>query len=168
MRLALDRDLQADIYIRPDLVVSRVTPHLSCFLSQLIYELFSLVCSWFELFFFTGHPPSNQIAKTALDAQDHVPWEYREDILSVLKELKAKNYQIVTLEQAEGSFFYEDFRPEGPLCLVVGNEVEGVSQDVLSYCDKAIEIEMAGIKNSLNVAVAFGIIAYHFRGCLKQ
>jgi tRNA G18 (ribose-2'-O)-methylase SpoU len=116
----------------------------------------------------TGHPPNDRIAKTALDAQDHVPWEYREDIFSLLEELKRKKYQIVMLEQTQGSCPFEDFRPEGPVCLVVGNEIEGVMQDILPYCDKAIEIEMAGVKNSLNVAVAFGIIAYHFRNCFKQ
>jgi len=116
----------------------------------------------------TGHPPNNQIAKTALDAQDHVSWEYRKDIHSVLKELKAQGYQIVMLEQTEGSCSYGDFEPQAPVCLVVGNEIEGVHEDILSYCDKAIEIGMAGIKNSLNVAVAFGIIAYHFRSYLKQ
>jgi tRNA G18 (ribose-2'-O)-methylase SpoU len=115
----------------------------------------------------TGHPPNNMIAKTALDAQDHVPWEYREDIHSLLKELKADGYQIVMLEQTQESCSYEDFKPHAPVCLVIGNEIEGVMQDVSSYCDAAIEIEMAGIKNSLNVAVAFGIIAYHFRSCLK-
>jgi len=115
----------------------------------------------------TGHPPNNQIAKTALDAQDHVPWEYREDVCSLLGELKALGYRIVMLEQTEESCSFEDFEPQGPLCLVIGNEIEGVMQDVSRYCDAAIEIEMAGIKNSLNVAVAFGIIAYHFRSCLK-
>ena len=115
----------------------------------------------------TGHPPNNKIAKTALDAQDHVSWEYREDIHSLLQELKAEGYQIVMLEQTEESCSYEDFKPQAPVCLVIGNEIEGVLQDVSSYCDAAIEIEMAGIKNSLNVAVAFGIIAYHFRSCLK-
>ncbi len=116
----------------------------------------------------TGHPPNNQISKTALDAQDHVPWEYREDIHAVLKELKEKNYQIVTLEQTEESRPYEEFEPKTPVCLVVGNEIEGVFQDVLSLCDAAIEIDMAGVKNSLNVAVAFGVIAYHFRCCFKR
>ncbi|MCK5014325.1 MAG: RNA methyltransferase [Candidatus Omnitrophica bacterium] len=115
----------------------------------------------------TGHPPNNQIAKTALDAQDHVPWEYRDDIHSLLKELKTEGYQIVMLEQTESSCSYEDFKPQAPVCLIIGNEIDGVSRDVSSYCDAAIEIEMAGIKNSLNVAVAFGIIAYYFRDCLK-
>jgi len=72
------------------------------------------------------------------------------------------------LEQTEGSCSYETFEPKAPICLVVGNEIEGVSKDILSYCDAAIEIEMAGIKNSLNVAVAFGIIAYYFRGCFRD
>ena len=54
-----------------------------------------------------------------------------------------------------------------PLCLIIGNEIEGVGQNILTLCDRAIEIDMAGVKNSLNVAVAFGIAAYHFRGCLR-
>jgi len=116
----------------------------------------------------TGHPPNNQIAKTALGAQDYVPWEYREDILTVLKELKAQNYRIVLLEQTQESCSYEIFDPKSPVCLVVGNEVEGISENVLPFCDTSIEIPMAGSKNSLNVAVAFGIIAYHFRNCLVQ
>ena len=115
----------------------------------------------------TGHPPNNMIAKTALDAQDHVPWEYREDIYVLLQELKVQGYQIVMLEQTEESCPHQDFKPQAPVCLVLGNEIEGVGQDISSYCDAAVEIEMAGIKNSLNVAVAFGVIAYYFRGCLK-
>jgi len=116
----------------------------------------------------TGYPPNNQIAKTALGAQEHVSWEYREDICSLLKDLRAENYQIVLLEQTEESCFYETFEPKAPVCLVIGNEIEGVSQNIFTHCDAAIEIEMTGNKNSLNVAVAFGIIAYHFRGCLTK
>ena len=116
----------------------------------------------------TGYPPNNQIAKTALGAQDHVPWEYREDVRSLMEELKAKGYQIVLLEQTRESRSYEAFEPGAPVCLVVGNEVEGVSQNILPYCDAAVEIEMAGVKNSLNVAVAFGIVAYRFRNCLRK
>ncbi|MBN1870635.1 MAG: RNA methyltransferase [Candidatus Omnitrophica bacterium] len=115
----------------------------------------------------TGRPPNTRIAKTALDAQEHIPWEYREDIHELFQELKAEGFQIVMLEQTEQSCPYNEFKPKAPVCLVVGNEIEGISQDISSYCDTAIEIEMAGVKNSLNVAVAFGIIAYHFRNCLK-
>ena len=116
----------------------------------------------------TGHPPNNQITKTALGAEEHVAWEYRQDISSVLKDLKAKNYQIILLEQTQESCSYDSVDLDAPVCLVVGNEIEGVSSNILHLCDKAIEIEMSGIKNSLNVSVAFGVIAYHFRNCLKS
>lgn len=116
----------------------------------------------------TGQPPSRQIAKTALGAQENVPWEYRTDVVSVVKELKAKNYTIVLLEQIKGSVLYHQFIPPAPVCLVIGNEIEGVADQLVSYCDAAIEIEMTGLKNSLNVAVAFGIVAYHFRRALKR
>ncbi len=116
----------------------------------------------------TGFPPDSQISKTALGAENEVPWEYRKEACSVLRELKTRGYKIVFLEQVEGSAPYQDYEPTGPVCLVVGNEVEGVSEDLLSLCDGTIEIEMAGLKNSLNVAVAFGVVAYHFRNCLKN
>ena len=116
----------------------------------------------------TGHPPRNQIAKTALGAQDVIPWEYRKDILSLIHELRAENYQIVLLEQTKESVPYEKFQPRFPVCLVLGNEIEGVHQDLLSYCDQSVEIEMEGVKNSLKVSVAFGIVAFHFRNCYKN
>jgi 23S rRNA (guanosine2251-2'-O)-methyltransferase len=114
----------------------------------------------------TGHPPNNQISKTALGAENQVAWEYREDIRDVIKESKQLGYQIVLLEQTQESCFYEEFIPQTSVCLVIGNEIEGVFQDIISDCDAAVEIKMAGFKNSLNVAVAFGIVAYHFRKCL--
>jgi tRNA G18 (ribose-2'-O)-methylase SpoU len=116
----------------------------------------------------TGYPPNAQIAKTALGAERHVPWEHRLDILSVIQELKTRHYQIVLLEQTTESIPYDDFHPHFPACLVIGNEIEGICASVVPYCDAAIDIEMAGIKNSLNVAVAFGIAACHIRSCLKR
>ncbi len=116
----------------------------------------------------TGFPPDTQISKTALGAEGQVPWEYRKDACSVLRELKAKGYQIVFLEQITGSAPYEDYEPASPVCLVVGNETTGVSEELLSLCDRTIEIEMAGLKNSLNVAVAFGIVGFRFRELLKK
>ena len=103
---------------------------------------------------------------TALGAEDNVLWEYRKDVLSVIEELKNKKYQTVLLEQIEGSCPYNEFIPKAPVCLILGNEISGVSSKVLDSCDKAIEIEMMGKKNSLNVAVAFGIAAYHIRNIL--
>ncbi len=116
----------------------------------------------------TGYPPNHQITKTALDAEQRVPWEYARDVVQTVAQLKEQNYQIILLEQTKKSILYEEFVPHAPVCLVVGNEVEGIAEGLLPYCDQAIEIEMAGLKNSLNVSVAFGIIAYHFRGCLKK
>jgi len=108
----------------------------------------------------TGHPPNNQIAKTALGAEEYVPWEYREDPLTVIRELRDRGNQIVLLEQMEDSTPYHTFTPKTPLTLIVGNEIEGVSEQIIDLCDDAIEIDMAGIKNSLNVSVAFGVVAY--------
>ncbi len=115
----------------------------------------------------TGHPPDTQITKTALGAEKEIPWEYRRDAREVLRELKSQGYRIVFLEQLAESIPYQDYRPSGPVCLVIGNEVSGVSEGLVSLCDETIEIEMAGLKNSLNVSVAFGVVAYHFRNCLK-
>ena len=106
------------------------------------------------------------IAKTALGAEDHVPWEYREDILGLIKELKNEGYQIVLLEQMQGSTSHDVFKARSPVCLVVGNEVEGIAEGLQSLSDAAIEIEMNGIKNSLNVGVAFGIVVYQLRAGL--
>jgi len=109
----------------------------------------------------TGCPPNTMIAKTALGAQEHLPWEHATDALSVIRSLKEKGYQIVLLEQARESILYQNFVPPNPVCLVLGNEISGVSDELLSLCDSVVEIEMRGVKNSLNVSVAFGIVAYY-------
>jgi len=114
----------------------------------------------------TGYPPRAQIKKTALGADETVPWEYRQEACTLLDELKKQGFQIVLLEHTSRSRVYQDFTPKSPVCLVVGNETEGISDDVVDHCDNAIEIEMAGQKNSLNVSVAFGIVAYHMRNRL--
>lgn len=114
----------------------------------------------------TGYPPNPQIAKTALDAQEHVPWEYAEDPAVIIDRLKSQGYQIVLLEQTQESIPYDEFIPQGPVCLILGNEIEGISEGILSKCDTAIEINMAGIKHSLNVSVAFGVVIYRLKSCL--
>ena len=111
----------------------------------------------------TGIPPAGKISKTALGAEKKVPWEYKESARSCIQALKNEGYQIVFLEQTHKSVPYQEFQAAGSVCLVLGNEIEGVSDELLSLCDAAIEIEMAGLKNSLNVTVAFGIAAYHIR-----
>lgn len=115
----------------------------------------------------TGFPPRSEISKTALDAEDRVPWEHCKDTLSVVRDLKKQGYTIVLLEQTDQAIEYHDFIPQGRVCLILGNEIEGVHEELVSLCDTAVEIEMAGVKNSLNVSVAFGIVTYHLRRHLK-
>ncbi|MBU9888558.1 MAG: RNA methyltransferase [Candidatus Omnitrophica bacterium] len=115
----------------------------------------------------SGFPPDTQITKTALGAEKEVPWEYRKDACSVLRELKARGYEIVLLEQVVGSLSFEEYEPRPPVCLVLGNENEGVSGELLSLCDRTVEIDMAGLKNSLNVAVALGVVGFRLRERLK-
>lgn len=113
----------------------------------------------------TGIPPDSKISKTALGAEKHVPWEFCADALSCVSKLKAEGFEIVLLEQTSKSISYDSFVPSGKTCLVIGNEVAGVSDELLALSDRAIEIEMVGLKNSLNVTVAFGITVYHLRHC---
>lgn len=116
----------------------------------------------------TGFPPDNKIAKTALGAEKSVPWEYVKDARSCLQKLKSEGYQIVMLEQAASSVAYQHFQPKRPFCLVLGNEIGGVDSDLSDLADAVIEIGMVGLKISLNVAVAFGIVAYHYRNLLSK
>ena len=116
----------------------------------------------------TGYPPQGGITKTALGAENHVPWEYGEDILAVVRKLKAEGYQLVLLEQMKGSVSHDLFKPKFPVCLVVGNEIQGVNESLGSVAYASIEIEMHGIKNSLNVAVAFGVSVYQLSTQFKQ
>lgn len=111
----------------------------------------------------TGYPPQKGLTKASLGAEDSVPWEYRKDGRSLLNELKSSGYQIVFLEQMQGAQSHSQFKPTQKTCIVIGNEISGIDESWLDLCDVAVEIEMAGIKNSLNVAVAFGIMAYAIR-----
>lgn len=113
---------------------------------------------------YTPHPPKKEILKTALGATDSVKWEYVRDPLIVIKELKEKGIKICALELTEYSKpYFEISANDFPLALVVGNEINGVSQDILDHCDFSIEIPQYGIKQSLNVAVAYGIAIYEMR-----
>lgn len=115
----------------------------------------------------TGIPPSSKISKTALGAELSMPWQYHPNAGECIARLKAEGWKIVFLEQSPQSVPFEEFCPEAPICLVVGNEISGVSEDLLPLGDRAIEIPMSGLKISLNVTVAFGIAAYHIRRSLN-
>ncbi len=114
---------------------------------------------------FTPHPPRTEIDKTALGATESVPWTYCPSILDALTTLRRGGYRIAALEHTDASISCFDLTPDRfPLAVIVGNEITGVSADALDHCDFAIEIPMLGIKQSLNVAVATGIIIYQ---CLR-
>jgi tRNA G18 (ribose-2'-O)-methylase SpoU len=110
---------------------------------------------------YTPYPPRKEIEKTALGSTESVPWEHSTKPQQVIKMLKNQGFVIAALEHTTTSVAYTTYTYSYPLCIVVGNEVHGVSDDVLAMCDAAIEIPMFGIKHSLNVAVAYGIVVYH-------
>ena len=112
---------------------------------------------------FTSHPPRKEIEKTALGATRTVPWEYRKNPVELIEEIKSKNITVCVLEQTKDSIPYSWISPQQfPLCLVVGNELVGVSKQIVERADTAVEIPMFGTKQSLNVAVAFGITVFEF------
>jgi 23S rRNA (guanosine2251-2'-O)-methyltransferase len=108
----------------------------------------------------TGHPPRKEIEKTALGAENVVPWEYFDDATEAIKDLKSRGVKIVAVEIAHGSKIYSDVHYDFPVCFVFGHEVEGISDEVMELVDMAVEIPMLGRANSLNVATAYGIIVY--------
>lgn len=110
---------------------------------------------------FTPHPPRKEIEKTALGATNTVPWEYYKHPLELAEKLKSSGTKICALELTSESKPYYTVSPdEFPLCLVVGNEITGVSKEIIERADLAIEIPMFGNKQSLNVAVAYGIALF--------
>lgn len=111
---------------------------------------------------YTPQPPHRDIHKTALGATETVDWMYCSTTLEAVQQLKDKGYQIFALEQAEGSISLDQFNAAQylPAAIVLGNEVEGVNTEVLQYCDGCIEIPQFGMKHSLNVSVATGIVLW--------
>ena len=105
-------------------------------------------------------------AKVALGAEDTVAWEYREDTRSTIQELKNGGYYILSLEQDENSVDYKkvNISDRQDVAFVIGNEVEGITKDVLELSDVTVEIPMLGTKESLNVTIAFGIATYRILG----
>lgn len=109
---------------------------------------------------FTARPPRKEIDKTALGSTESVPWEWRADSRELIEELRGRGYQIVALEHTDRSVPHNEAAYRFPLCLIMGNEVDGVSREAVAQSDMAIEIPMFGIKQSLNVAVAYGIAVF--------
>jgi len=110
---------------------------------------------------YTGYPPRKEIEKTALGAVDSVPWSYCKNPLQAVKEIKKQQISLVALEHTTNSINFYAFEYKFPFCLMLGNEVDGLSREILAQADAAIEIPMYGLKQSLNVSVAYGIVMYH-------
>jgi tRNA G18 (ribose-2'-O)-methylase SpoU len=112
----------------------------------------------------TGCPPSKEISKTSLGAENHVNWQYVIHPLEIIPLLKTKGVTIIGLERTPSSVSLVDALKHSTeferICFVVGNEVTGVSPEVLASCDHVCHLPMKGHKESLNVAVAFGVAAY--------
>ncbi len=104
--------------------------------------------------------PQKMIAKTALGAQNFVNWEKREEVLPLIKELKKEDFSIVALEQDKKSVNIKKASWQFPMVLILGNEANGVDQEILKRCDLIVDFPMYGQKESLNVSVATGIALY--------
>lgn len=108
----------------------------------------------------TACPPHREIHKTALGADETVPWRYFSSTVEACAELKRMGYKIYAVEQVEGSVMLQDFVAEPKSAFIMGNEVDGVGDEVLPLCDGAIEIPQEGTKHSLNVSVCSGIFMW--------
>lgn len=108
----------------------------------------------------TGKPPNHKISKTALGAEQTVPFEYCRQTGRLIDKLKKSKINIIALEQDKKAILYTKFKPKFPLALILGNEVKGVSKKILKKCDKIIFLPMSGQKESLNVSVSFGVAGY--------
>lgn len=112
----------------------------------------------------TGTPPNREIHKTALGATDSVPWQHFESTVEAVELLRREGYKVVAVEQTNKSVLLHQFpiALDGKYVLVFGNEVHGVSDEILPLADEAIELPQGGSKHSLNVAVCLGIVLWTF------
>ena len=113
---------------------------------------------------YTATPENSKMEKTALGSSDSVDWEYTEDVIETIQNLKKKGIKVVSVEQADKSLKIEKFTPEKGIkyAFVFGNEVDGVSDEIILESDQVLEIPQVGTKHSLNVSVAAGIILWDF------
>jgi len=112
----------------------------------------------------TATPPNREITKTAIGATESVAWEYSESVGDTCIKLKSQDYTIVAVEQTDLSVNFAEFniQSNSKYAIIFGNEVDGVSDEALSYCSLALEIPQSGTKHSLNVSVCGGVILWDF------
>ena len=109
-------------------------------------------------------PPSAEIHKSALGAENSVAWEHVADTMQAIERLKEEGYEIISAEQTVNSVMLDEFKPlrNRRYAIVFGNEVSGVSQDVVDASDTVLEIPQFGTKHSLNVSVTAGMVIWEF------
>ena len=108
----------------------------------------------------TGKPPNSEIRKTALGAEESVPWEHSWDAPEVLGRLRRREVEIAVIETSVHAVDIFDWQPRFPVCVVFGHEVDGVNAELAAMCDTHIRIPMLGRKHSLNVATAGGVVLF--------
>lgn len=109
---------------------------------------------------YTAYPPNEKLAKTALGAMDYVPWTHRWEIAETLATLRDRGLTLVAIETTPDAVAHTAFDWPHPVAIVLGNEVGGITPATLAACDHVVQIPMRGFKNSVNVATAFGVVAY--------
>ncbi len=111
---------------------------------------------------YTAQPPHKEIKKTALGAEETVQWKYFKTSVEAIADLKINGYKIFSVEQTEGSMKLQDanFKAGEKIAIVFGNEVTGVEQSTIHLCDGCIEIPQLGMKHSLNIATAVGVVLW--------
>ena len=108
----------------------------------------------------TAAPPKGAISKTALGAEESVPWKHGWDPAPMILELRESGHEIAAIETSAHSVDLFDWRPRFPVCIVFGHETEGIRPELLALCDTFVRIPMLGKKHSLNVATAGGVLLY--------
>ena len=110
---------------------------------------------------YTAYPPHKEIKKTALGAEDTVHWKHFKNIKEAIDDLKTNGYTIYAVEQAIGSIKLNEYTDRNQkIAVIFGNEVTGVEQSTIALCDGCIEIPQLGVKHSLNISVAAGIVLW--------
>ncbi len=109
---------------------------------------------------YSAFPPHKMITKTALGAEHSVPWEKQADAPALARSLQDQGMQIAVLEQTTDAVDIWDADLRFPVCFVVGNEVQGVSDELVAAADLCLQVPMMGVKQSLNVATAFGVVGF--------
>jgi tRNA G18 (ribose-2'-O)-methylase SpoU len=108
----------------------------------------------------TGKPPRKEISKTALGAEETVPWEHNLDAVDLIRTLRGREYEIAAVETSIHAVDLYDWTPRFPVCVAFGNELEGLQPEISALCDTYVRIPMLGTKHSLNVATAGGVVMY--------